>query len=155
MGVFEDAIRDHLQLKRKHGADEEEVRRQEAEALGPARREPPPPHEAPVPEGEPAVAAPGPGEPGAEVHDQATELLDRETEDWPAEEIAAEAKPAEPPEPALGEAAPAPPEPEVSAPEAEGAAAQPESPPPPEEPPSAEPERARRHPQPSPDLDFE
>jgi hypothetical protein len=39
MGVLDDAIREHLELKRKHGVPEEELRRQEAEALGPARRE--------------------------------------------------------------------------------------------------------------------
>jgi hypothetical protein len=38
MGVLEDAIRDHLALKRRHGAADEELRRQEAEALGAARR---------------------------------------------------------------------------------------------------------------------
>jgi len=39
MGVLDDAIRQHLELKRSHGAAEEELRRQEEEALGPARRE--------------------------------------------------------------------------------------------------------------------
>jgi hypothetical protein len=39
MGVLEDAIRDHLALKRRHGAKDDELRRQEAEALGAARRE--------------------------------------------------------------------------------------------------------------------
>jgi hypothetical protein len=39
MGVLDDAIREHLDLKRKHGVSEEEVQRQEVEALGPARRE--------------------------------------------------------------------------------------------------------------------
>src|SRR5918998_1618169 len=39
MGVLDDAIRQHLELKRAHGAAEEEVRQQEQEALGPARRE--------------------------------------------------------------------------------------------------------------------
>jgi hypothetical protein len=39
MGVLDDAIRQHLELKRKHGAPEEELQRQEEEALGPARRE--------------------------------------------------------------------------------------------------------------------
>jgi hypothetical protein len=39
MGVLDDAIREHLDLKRRHGAAEEELRRQEEEALGPARRE--------------------------------------------------------------------------------------------------------------------
>jgi hypothetical protein len=39
MGVLDDAIREHLELKRQHGASEEEVKRQEAEALGASRRE--------------------------------------------------------------------------------------------------------------------
>ena len=39
MGVLDDAIREHLDLKRRHGVAEEELRRQEEEALGPARRE--------------------------------------------------------------------------------------------------------------------
>ena len=40
MGVLDEAIRQHLELKRAHGASEDELERQEAEALGPARREP-------------------------------------------------------------------------------------------------------------------
>jgi hypothetical protein len=40
VGVLDDAIREHLELKRRHGAGEDELRRQEVEALGPARREP-------------------------------------------------------------------------------------------------------------------
>jgi hypothetical protein len=35
MGALDDAIRDHLELKRKHGASEEEIRQGEREALGP------------------------------------------------------------------------------------------------------------------------
>jgi hypothetical protein len=38
MGLLDDAIREHLELKRRHGADPSEVARQESEALGPARR---------------------------------------------------------------------------------------------------------------------
>jgi len=38
MGLLDDAIREHLELKRRHGADPSEVERQEHEALGPARR---------------------------------------------------------------------------------------------------------------------
>ena len=38
MGLLDDAIREHLELKRKHGADPDEVTRQEQEALGPATR---------------------------------------------------------------------------------------------------------------------
>jgi hypothetical protein len=48
MGLLDDAIRDHLELKRRHGADPSEVARQEDEALGPARREPVDPAPAPV-----------------------------------------------------------------------------------------------------------
>jgi hypothetical protein len=40
MGALDDAIREHLELKRRHGASEDEIQRAEAEALGPARREP-------------------------------------------------------------------------------------------------------------------
>ena len=39
MGVLDDAIREHLELKRLHGVAEEDLRRQEVEALGPARRQ--------------------------------------------------------------------------------------------------------------------
>ena len=42
MGVLDEAIREHLELKRRHGADPGEVARLEHEALGPARREAPP-----------------------------------------------------------------------------------------------------------------
>ena len=34
MGLLDDAIREHLELKRKHGSDPDEVERQEREALG-------------------------------------------------------------------------------------------------------------------------
>ena len=34
MGLLDDAIREHLELKRRHGADPNEVSRQEREALG-------------------------------------------------------------------------------------------------------------------------
>ena len=43
MGVLDDAIREHIELKRKHGANPSELDRQEQEALGPARREAAPP----------------------------------------------------------------------------------------------------------------
>jgi hypothetical protein len=38
MGLLDDAIREHLELKRQHGADPDEVARQEREALGPGQR---------------------------------------------------------------------------------------------------------------------
>jgi hypothetical protein len=40
MGILDDAIREHLDLKRRHGADPLEVERAEREALGPVRRAP-------------------------------------------------------------------------------------------------------------------
>jgi hypothetical protein len=40
MGLLDDAIREHLDLKRKRGADPGEVEKLEREALGPVRREP-------------------------------------------------------------------------------------------------------------------
>ncbi|HEU4655876.1 MAG TPA: hypothetical protein VFR97_00035 [Capillimicrobium sp.] len=73
MGLLDDAIREHLELKRRHGADPSEVARQEQEALGPARRGPEP-LEVPASqtpdepaEAEPAAAEPAPAEPGAEA----------------------------------------------------------------------------------------
>ena len=38
MGLLDDAIREHLELKRQRGADAEEVARLEQEALGPPQR---------------------------------------------------------------------------------------------------------------------
>jgi hypothetical protein len=38
MGLLDEAIREHLDLKRRHGADPAEVERAEREALGPVRR---------------------------------------------------------------------------------------------------------------------
>jgi hypothetical protein len=43
MGLLDDAIREHLELKRRRGTDPEEIERLEREALGPVRRGP---HEA-------------------------------------------------------------------------------------------------------------
>ena len=40
MGLLDDAIREHLDLKRRSGADPTEVERLEREALGPVRRGP-------------------------------------------------------------------------------------------------------------------
>ena len=34
MGILDDAIREHLELKRRHGASDDEIRRQEDEAFG-------------------------------------------------------------------------------------------------------------------------
>jgi hypothetical protein len=73
MGVLEDAIREHLELKRAHGASDEELEREETEALGSARRQEPadeadaPVDEEALPEDEPfAEEAPSAEAPPAE-----------------------------------------------------------------------------------------
>ena len=112
MGLLDDAIREHLELKRKHGANPEDVARQEQEALGPGQRnefaqpetaaevapelpEPAPPDE-PEPEPEPEAAVdelpegePGiPEEPPAAVAPGYDEdpWLDEDPDEVPAEE---------------------------------------------------------------------
>jgi hypothetical protein len=76
MGILDDAIREHLELKRSHGASEDEVRRQEAEVFGPVRSD---------------VAA----EPAAEAAaEDRTQLLTPESEH--GEEDAPEPRPDEP-----------------------------------------------------------
>src|SRR4051812_41661064 len=40
MGILDDAIKEHLELKRAHGASEDEIKRKEAEAFGQPRAEP-------------------------------------------------------------------------------------------------------------------
>jgi hypothetical protein len=57
MGILDDAIREHLELIRQHGADDSEVQRLEDEAFGPPTR----PGEADFPESEEAAAAGGNG----------------------------------------------------------------------------------------------
>jgi hypothetical protein len=92
MGVLEDAIREHLELRKRHGVSDEELRRQETEALGPARRE----TEGVVEEH--AVATTEPVE-------EAGQVAALEPSEVPAEEALEE------PAPAAEEHAPAPAEP--------------------------------------------
>ncbi len=69
MGLLDDAIREHLDLKRRRGADPGEVERDEREALGPVRR-----NQAPaVPESaeEPSTMDTGPAYDHAEDDDWA------------------------------------------------------------------------------------
>src|SRR4051812_30430230 len=76
MGLLDDAIRDHLELKRRHGASADEVARQEKEALGPVRRE------APLAAGEAgAVSAP------QVFDDEDDEFLDDEYDPRPGDEV--------------------------------------------------------------------
>jgi hypothetical protein len=108
MGLLDDAIREHLELKRRHGADPDEVARQEREALGAPRR------------GEfaqPAGAAP--------AQDAAAPVAEEPMEPMEPAAAAVEAPPSAPeeapgaeaattaltPEPALEEPAPAEPAP--------------------------------------------
>jgi hypothetical protein len=130
MGLLDDAIREHLELKRRHGADPDEVSRQEREALGapvrgefakPAGEGPEPEADADSPEPEAAVAAEVPdveeppempGEPEPEPVEEpaarAPEPGDEE-DPWLVEDLADSeprdrAEPdAPPPEPAEGE----------------------------------------------------
>jgi len=57
MGILDDAIREHLELIRQHGADDSEVQRLEDEAFGPPTR----PDEADFPDSEEGAAANGNG----------------------------------------------------------------------------------------------
>jgi hypothetical protein len=151
MGILDEAIREHLDLKRQHGAAESELRKLEDEAFGPpARPEGPsavlaeeqPVMEHPTVEAPPAPepeesAVPPSGESEAEVSGRVEELAEPpppetfpETEIAPPVEETGEPEAAAPPPPPAE--TPAPPAPEPPAPPA------PEPPAPPDEPPSDE-----------------
>jgi hypothetical protein len=110
MGLLDDAIREHLELKRKHGAGDEELRRQETEALGPARRDfaTPDPAEEPQAAPVPSDDAAGGYEPERPAAEPATWLDDEPEQPEPvaptrpepiehAAEAAAPARSQEPP----------------------------------------------------------
>ncbi len=140
MGILDDAIREHIELKRKHGAAEDELQRQEEEALGPARREVAPTQTQdengaaePVAEEAPAEAAeaeasvePPPAvEPEAAPESEATEPAS------PESQVPFDAAGLEPdPEPEPAEPEPQPAEPEPPAAELEPDPAAPDAPPP-------------------------
>ena len=75
MGILDDAIRQHLELKRQHGAAEEELQRQEEEALGPARRDVAP-AEPSAGDGEVELEAPDEAAAAEAASEQETELFD-------------------------------------------------------------------------------
>src|SRR4051794_18431005 len=52
MGMLDDAIREHLELKKRSGASDEEVRRLESEVFGPVRRDQPAGDTSPGPDGD-------------------------------------------------------------------------------------------------------
>jgi hypothetical protein len=113
MGLLDDAIREHLELKRRSGADPNEVARQEQEALGPARRGPEPLEVTQPPVEKPAAVEPHAPEIDADVPEfepggrtvepapQAAPDLDPEPgAEWQAAEPEPADEPAEPePEP--------------------------------------------------------
>jgi hypothetical protein len=82
MGLLDDAIREHLELKRKHGANPDDVARQEQEALGPGQRnefaQPEGAAPAPVEAEVPAVEAPPEFEPPAPEPERVDELPEGE-----------------------------------------------------------------------------
>jgi hypothetical protein len=72
MGILDDAIREHLELKRRHGADPDELAQAEREALGPVRRER-------FDEGEPGAEARFAGSRGAGLAEPEHEAADDES----------------------------------------------------------------------------
>jgi len=108
MGILDDAIKEHLELKRQHGADQSELKQIEAEAFGAAERPgseksaPDPLAEAPTqfmeqPESVEVEEGSGRRQPRTEIAD---------LQEAPQAETEAEAEPVEPEEPA-GEQSPA------------------------------------------------
>src|SRR5215204_1097885 len=96
MGLLDDAIREHLELKRRRGANPDEVARQEDEALGDPRS------------GEFVQPDAVPDEPAAVVA--------------PPAAVAPEPEPQPEPQPPVAEEEPPPPEPALQAPDPEAAA---------------------------------
>jgi hypothetical protein len=96
MGLLDDAIREHLELKRRRGADPGEVERQEQEVLG----EKPQAEFAPAPEAEAAEPAPAAEEPVAEAAEPVDAGEEREPFDVEALEPSAPAPEPEPEPPA-------------------------------------------------------
>jgi hypothetical protein len=117
MGLLDDAIREHLELKRRHGADPDEVSRQEREALGaPVRGEFAKPAEAgaeapadtdeasvaEAPEAavdEPEPVGPEPGPEPEEPEDAAEPSPGTEEDPWLVEDLAGEEPERPAPEP--------------------------------------------------------
>jgi hypothetical protein len=108
MGLLDDAIREHLELKRRHGADPDEVSRQEREALGaPVRGEFAKPADAgPAEAADAAEDAPAAEEPEPEPEPEPAEPEAAEPEPgteedpWLVEDLADEPEPARADEPA-------------------------------------------------------
>jgi hypothetical protein len=97
MGILDDAIREHLELRRRHGAREDELRRLEDEAFGPPAR--------PGEEGSPTPAEEGPGDeaeaPPEPFDAYSSEMSETEAEDADLDigdlDLDLDEEPAEPP----------------------------------------------------------
>jgi hypothetical protein len=104
MSILDDAIREHLELKRAHGADEAELKKLEDEAFGPPQRpdEPDPFAEAPTEFlTTPGVdAGSGDGEPSGRRAPNITDLQEPPPVEAPEEPAAEQALPAEEEHPA-------------------------------------------------------
>jgi hypothetical protein len=83
MGTLDDAIREHLELKRRLGASEEELERKETEAFGPAGARP-----APVPAAEEPAPDDGADEPEFQVQRTAPaeDVAARDADPWAPED---------------------------------------------------------------------
>ncbi len=102
MGVFDDAIREHLELKRQKGADEDELKELENEAFGQAARPGDPDFpgstseedavQAESPEGEASKVESAVAEAGPSIDEESSKPFDMAAETDPADEPA----PAEP-----------------------------------------------------------
>ena len=91
MGLLDDAIREHLELKRRHGADPDEVSRLEREALGAPVR-----GEFAKPSGEPGET---PAAAASEVDAEMAEMPEPEPEPEPGPEPDPEPEPGPEPDP--------------------------------------------------------
>lgn len=78
MGLLDDAIREHLDLKRRRGADPADIERAEREALGPVRRGP----ELTGDDAAPPESALGPDAEHLDAEHPSAEHLAPEAEDW-------------------------------------------------------------------------
>jgi hypothetical protein len=96
MGILDDAIREHLELKRRHGVPEEELQRQEEEALGPARRDVAQQHEEAEPTAGQTATAEADGSAQAAAADQETVMFDMEDAGADEQPVEEEPPPAEP-----------------------------------------------------------
>ena len=89
MGILDDAIRQHLDLKRRQGAEEDELQRLEDEAFGPPSRPGEPDFPGPAAEGDAAVSSPDTGESVAVEEPLAAEPTAPVPEPSTAEEVLA------------------------------------------------------------------